>query len=98
LVPLGEAFGGYLNLTRTQQKFAMGLLPMILAKLAFFDAVLPVENLHPKREIARQHAIIGENCQPFRRCGRYPHHSPSSQALMVLATPWRTSARDEIPT
>jgi len=70
LVKLGEAFGEYLNLSRTQiRNLQWGGYLHDIGKVGIPDAVLlKTENLTPQEwEIMRQHVLIGEKiCQPLR--------------------------------
>jgi putative two-component system response regulator len=70
LVKLGEAFGEYLNLTRTQiRNLQWGGYLHDIGKVGIPDAVLlKTEKLTPQEwEIMRQHVLIGEKiCQPLR--------------------------------
>ncbi|WP_250123029.1 two-component system response regulator [Chroococcidiopsis sp. CCMEE 29] len=70
LVKLGEAFGEYLNLSRTQiRNLQWGGYLHDIGKVGIPDAVLlKTEKLTPQEwEIMKQHVLIGEKiCQPLR--------------------------------
>lgn len=70
LVTLSEAFGTYLNLTRTQRRDLLwGSYLHDIGKVGIPDAVLlKTGKLTPQEwEIMRQHVLIGEKiCQPLR--------------------------------
>jgi putative two-component system response regulator len=70
LATLGQAFGKYLKLTRTQMRnLQWGSYLHDIGKVGVLDAVLlKPEKLTPQEwEIMRQHVLIGERiCQPMR--------------------------------